>query len=174
MYPEGFLARVAQRKGEGDQGGILARDLYRGYVVERSGGLWLGALQKRRDADDDEYSSHGQQQDFGRRQVALGGSELVGNVDRGTALRGRRRGVCGRVRVRGKDRSRTGLIRHGFFRVPILLLKGKLNSIHVSLPWRTFVRVRCSGHRLWSARRDALAGYRSEFCPGARCGGNQC
>ncbi len=71
-----------QGEGEGDENRVLARDFYCGDVVERSGALRLGALEKRSDAYDDKDSGGRQQQDLDRGEVPLGSAELVGDVYR--------------------------------------------------------------------------------------------
>src|SRR5271157_4884579 len=113
--PEWFLPRIVQGKGEGDENGILVGDFYCGHIVERACALWLGALKKGYDANDEEYRGGGQQQRLNRGQVALGGTEFVGDVDGGPGLGGCGRGVCG-----CGGRCWTGwvgwLIRHGFVR----------------------------------------------------------
>jgi len=87
-HPKSFPGRTPQAKRKRGEHSVLPRNLHRRYVIQRSGSLGLGALNQRKDARQNQHCARRQQENLYRRQVSLGSSKLVPDVNCGSTLPG--------------------------------------------------------------------------------------
>src|SRR4029077_17129489 len=88
MDVQSFVAGVVNGEGERDHGGVLSGNLHGDDIVERTGGLRFGTLEKRYEGDDNAEHDDGDDQDPARGEAFFGRAEFLADVDGWAGRRG--------------------------------------------------------------------------------------